>query len=247
MGEKNKKSQLNSERTEFEDSKEFFGFVLKQCRRGIKAEDQYEYSIGRTILRRMNLKDVFCDAKERLKRSYERFSRKDQEKTNKKGEKIIIKKKVGSCWDLAMAMDYQLLLDEEKDHHIVAVPLPGGCAPHTFNLLVKDGELILIDLLMSADGRARPVGNYEKFKYLVNLIYGEDNDWANFQNWYVMDQVTGAPKEGRLAYKKWTKFCGKTENDGGFMIIDPGKGVFKVNPNVKYNISSFKRLFLLWG
>lgn len=241
MGGKNKKQE------ETENSNEFFEFIKKQCITK-KYDKHYEYSIGRTILRRMNLKDIFCNAQERLRRSYERFSRKDQTKTNKKNEKIIIRKKVGSCWDLAMAMDYRLMLKGEKNHHIVAIPMLRGCVPHMFNLLVRKDGLMFIDVLKKYDGwEYNEINSCVRLGTFCDCIYGLGSDWANYKNWYVMDQVTGDKNEGRLAYKKWAKFCGTTEEDGGFMVIDSKNGVFKLNPKVKYNISSFKRLFLLWG
>lgn len=42
--------------------------------------------------------------------------------------------------------------------------------------------------------------------------------------------------------KKWTKFCGKTEKDGGFMVIDKSKNIFKLNnsKSIKWKFAPFK-------
>lgn len=199
----------------------FEKFIETSDKSAESTNNNYSYSDSKTMKNRF--KHLFLGSKSRLKNTFNDF----------------VKNKKGTCWELAMSYDYYLLSKNKKNHHIVAVKT-SSITCHTFNIYVEDdNKLHIIDLFQNVGDKT--IASYDDFNRILHNMYDTDYD-----KWYVLSEVKNnfSEKFKRLGMKKWAKFCGKTEKDGGFMVIDennePKK--FEVNDpkSVKWQFSPFK-------
>ena len=198
-----------------EKRQDFNNFVTQQT---AGQEDEYEYSNSETIKNR--LRTLFLSSKQRLKET----------------SKMFLKSKKGTCWELSMSYDYHLLSQGKKNHHLVALST-GSLTCHVFNILVEDGILHITDLFQNLKDVS--ISNYDDFMKALPKMFKD-----NYEEWYVLSEVKNNFSEHfkRLGMKKWAKFCSKTADGGGFVIIDKDKKTFTLNDskNIGWKFTPFK-------
>lgn len=146
------------------------------------------YSLAAVTIRRLWDYMTQKSAPERLKSSFKRIQRSPK----------------GACWDLAFAVDYMAMRLGFKHHHVLAYRLPGGIAPHTFNLFYVENKRKCGKNLTNLVEPCLTDNNVSHMESLEKILLKSYEE----QGWYIYDPLVN-----------YGTFLGNRANLGSFIFV----------------------------